>query len=103
MLLLVFAIHCQEYPYLWTTVLHTNKLAIQSKTYILCLALQISQQLERDQTQWFANDVDGKGFLSNEIGTSTGTESYHSPQSQWSETSGKCIIIQYNLLLLAMI
>ncbi|XP_062392044.1 interferon regulatory factor 1b isoform X2 [Sardina pilchardus] len=53
----------------------------------------ISQQLERDQAQWYANDIDGKGFLSNEVGTSTSmststaTESYHSPQSQWSDES----------------
>ncbi|XP_048124617.1 interferon regulatory factor 1b [Alosa alosa] len=49
----------------------------------------ISQQLERDQAQWYANDIDGRGFLSNELGTSTSTqtESYHSPQSQWSDSS----------------
>ncbi|XP_041947031.1 interferon regulatory factor 1b isoform X3 [Alosa sapidissima] len=47
----------------------------------------ISQQLERDQPQWYANDIDGRGFLSNELGTSTQTESYHSPQSQWSDSS----------------
>lgn len=67
----------------------------QSILKYISLALQIPQQLERDHAQWFANDVDGKGFLSNEVGTSTstGTESYHSPQSQWSDSSGKCILI----------
>ncbi|XP_012678699.1 interferon regulatory factor 1b [Clupea harengus] len=45
----------------------------------------ISQQLERDPSQWFPSDVNGRGFLSNEVGTTT--ESHQSPQSQWSDAS----------------
>lgn len=45
----------------------------------------ITRQLEREHAQWYASDIDGKGFLSNEVGTTS--ESYHSPQSQWSDTS----------------
>ncbi|XP_063060006.1 interferon regulatory factor 1b [Engraulis encrasicolus] len=44
----------------------------------------LTRHLERDQSQWYDN---GTGFLSNEVGTSTSSESYHSPQSQWSDSS----------------
>ncbi|XP_051533970.1 interferon regulatory factor 1-like isoform X1 [Myxocyprinus asiaticus] len=48
--------------------------------------IEISRQLEHDSSQWLQNNYSGKGFLANEVGT---TETYHSPESQWSVSSGE--------------
>lgn len=56
-------------------------------SYKFCvLLLQITRQLELDSSQWLQSNSSGKGFLCNEVAT---TESYHCPESQWSDTSGK--------------
>ncbi|XP_028839355.1 interferon regulatory factor 1b [Denticeps clupeoides] len=48
--------------------------------------IEITRLLERDHSQWLQSNINGKGFLSNEVGMMT--DSYHSSESQWSETSG---------------
>ena len=58
----------------------------QARLKFCVLLLQITRQLELDSSQWLQSNSSGKGFLCNEVGV---TESYHSPESQWSDNSGK--------------
>ncbi|KAJ8408768.1 hypothetical protein AAFF_G00245860 [Aldrovandia affinis] len=48
--------------------------------------IEMAQQLEQDQSQWLQSNINGKGFLSNEVGTA---ESFHSPESKSSDNSGE--------------
>ncbi|XP_026866791.1 interferon regulatory factor 1b isoform X2 [Electrophorus electricus] len=54
--------------------------------------VEITRQLELDSTQWLQSNSSGKGFLCNEVGM---TESYHSPESQWSDNSGEELELRF--------
>ncbi|XP_076835637.1 interferon regulatory factor 1b isoform X2 [Brachyhypopomus gauderio] len=53
--------------------------------------VEITRQLELDSTQWLQSNNSGKGFLCNE----GMTESYHSPESQWSDNSGEELELRF--------
>ncbi|MBN3315418.1 IRF1 factor, partial [Atractosteus spatula] len=46
--------------------------------------IQMAQELEQDQSQWQQSNINGKGFLSNAVGTS---ETVHNTESHWSDTA----------------
>ncbi|KAI4904716.1 hypothetical protein NFI96_023997 [Prochilodus magdalenae] len=54
--------------------------------------VEITRQLELDSSQWLQSNSSGKGFLCNEVGV---TESYHSPESQWSDNSGEELELRF--------
>ncbi|MCI4386767.1 hypothetical protein PGIGA_G00066400 [Pangasianodon gigas] len=54
--------------------------------------VEITRQLELDSSQWLQSNSSGKGFLCNEVAM---TESYHCPESQWSDTSGEELELRF--------
>lgn len=54
--------------------------------------VEITRQLELDSTQWLQSNSSGKGFLCNEVGMA---ESFHSPESQWSNNSGEELELRF--------
>ncbi|KAL6470487.1 hypothetical protein MHYP_G00216060 [Metynnis hypsauchen] len=54
--------------------------------------VEITRQLELDSSQWLQSNSSGKGFLCNEVGM---TESFHSPESQWSDNSGEELELRF--------
>ncbi|XP_072518250.1 interferon regulatory factor 1b [Salminus brasiliensis] len=54
--------------------------------------VEITRQLELDSTQWLQSNSSGKGFLCNEVGMA---ESFHSPESQWSDNSGEELELRF--------
>ncbi|KAM6970039.1 interferon regulatory factor 1b [Aplochiton taeniatus] len=57
--------------------------------------IELTRQLEHDQTQWLPSSIENRGFLGNEVGTSG---SHSSSESQWSDSSDELELRLYTEL-----
>jgi hypothetical protein len=82
-----------RYSALNTTNSNTVKPSKNATRLIPCVLLfQIAQHWEQLEQLELPGSVNSKGFLSNEVATVESyntAESNHSPESQWSDNSGK--------------